>query len=77
MGGFHSRRPAIPTRSRTSFQKRQKEIARMEKQRDKTAKRLQRKLSRAEGSSVSGNLEIDAETGESTLPADENTGMAE
>jgi hypothetical protein len=31
-------------RTRTSFQKRQKEIARMEKQRDKAAKRLQPKL---------------------------------
>ena len=31
-------------RTRTSFQKRQKEIARMENQRDKAAKRLQRKL---------------------------------
>jgi hypothetical protein len=31
-------------RSRTSFQKRQKEIARMEKQRDKAAKRAQRRL---------------------------------
>jgi hypothetical protein len=30
--------------SRTSFKKRQKEIARMEKQRDKAAKRQQRKL---------------------------------
>jgi len=35
-------------RSRTSFQKRQKEIARMEKQRDKAAKRMQRKLASAE-----------------------------
>src|ERR1035441_7075475 len=34
----------MATRSRTSFQKRQKEIARMEKQRDKAAKRAQRKL---------------------------------
>ena len=34
----------MATRSRTSFQKRQKEIARMEKQRDKAAKRLQKKL---------------------------------
>jgi len=34
----------MATRSRTSFQKRQKEIARMEKQRDKAAKRSQRKL---------------------------------
>jgi hypothetical protein len=34
----------MATRSRTSFQKRQKEIARMEKQRDKAARRAQRKL---------------------------------
>jgi hypothetical protein len=34
----------MATRSRTSFQKRQKEIARAEKQRDKAAKRLQKKL---------------------------------
>jgi hypothetical protein len=34
----------MATRSRTSFQKRQKEIARAEKQRDKLAKRAQRKL---------------------------------
>ena len=34
----------MATRSRTSFQKRQKEIARMEKQRDKAAKRSQRKM---------------------------------
>jgi hypothetical protein len=33
----------MATRSRTSFQKRQKEILRMEKQRDKAARRLQRK----------------------------------
>ena len=38
----------MATRSRTSFQKRQKEIARMEKQRDKAAKRAQRKLMPAE-----------------------------
>src|ERR1700730_13274968 len=34
----------MATRSRTTFQKRQKEIARAEKQRDKVARRLQRKL---------------------------------
>jgi len=34
----------MPTRSRTTFKKRQKELARMEKQRDKAAKRMQRKL---------------------------------
>jgi hypothetical protein len=36
----------IPNRSRTSSQKRQKELARMEKQRDKAAKRAQRKIER-------------------------------
>ena len=41
---FHKRREkTIATRSRTSFKKRQKEIARMEKQRDKAAQRLVRK----------------------------------
>ncbi|HEY1337169.1 MAG TPA: hypothetical protein VGF59_06640 [Bryobacteraceae bacterium] len=39
----------MPTRSRTSFQKRQKEILRMEKQREKAAKRLQRKAAAKEG----------------------------
>jgi hypothetical protein len=34
----------MATRSRTTFQKRQKELARMEKQRDKAARRQQRKL---------------------------------
>ncbi len=34
----------MATRSRTTFQKRQKEIARMEKQREKAARRMQRKL---------------------------------
>ena len=36
-------------RSGTSFQKRQKEIARMEKQRDKAARRMQRKADKAAG----------------------------
>ena len=39
----------MATRSRTSFQKRQKEIARAEKQRDKAAKRALRKQAHAEG----------------------------
>jgi len=34
----------MATRSRTTFKKRQKELARMEKQRDKAAKRVQRRL---------------------------------
>jgi hypothetical protein len=33
----------MATRSRTTFKKRQKEMARAEKQRDKAAKRLQKK----------------------------------
>ena len=33
----------MAARSRTSYQKRQKELARIEKQRDKAAKRLERK----------------------------------
>ena len=33
----------MPTRSRTTFKKRQTEMARAEKQRDKAAKRLERK----------------------------------
>jgi hypothetical protein len=36
-------------RSGTTFKKRQKEIARMEKQRDKFAKRMQRKTEKAAG----------------------------
>lgn len=36
----------MATKSRTSFQKRQKEIARMEKQREKMARRLQRSQAR-------------------------------
>jgi len=41
-------------RSRTSFQKRQKEIARMEKQRDKAAKRMQRKSRGSETATPDG-----------------------
>jgi len=66
------RQKAIATRSRTSFKKRQKEIARMEKQRDKAAKRMQRKLARQEGPSTAH----EAETGGFTEPADETTGIS-
>ena len=52
----------MATRSRTSFQKRQKEIARMEKQRDKAAKRAQRKLNHA------GSGESEYLLGEDGLP---------
>jgi predicted Zn-dependent protease len=50
----------MATRSRTSFQKRQKEIARAEKQRDKAAKRAQRKLN----PSAEGDEESDVITAE-------------
>lgn len=39
-------------RSGTTFKKRQKEIARMEKQRDKFARRMQRKSEKATGAPV-------------------------
>jgi len=52
----------MATRSRTSFQKRQKEIARMEKQRDKAAKRAQRKLN------PTGSSESEYLLGEDGLP---------
>jgi hypothetical protein len=48
----------IPTRSRTTFKKRQKELARVEKQRDKAAQRVQRKLAREAGISLDGTDEF-------------------
>lgn len=42
-------------RTRTSFQKRQKEIARAEKQRDKIARRQQRKLESQQPTTSGGN----------------------
>jgi hypothetical protein len=44
----------MATRSRTTFKKRQKELARMEKQRDKAAKRVQRKIAKDAGEPVEG-----------------------
>ncbi len=53
-------------RSRTTFKKRQKELARQEKQRDKVARRLQRKMEK--GSPESGDeLQDLPEDGEETL----------
>jgi hypothetical protein len=49
-------------RSSTSFQKRQKELARQEKQRDKAAKRLQRK--EVKGNSGEGPEVMSAEEAE-------------
>ena len=48
----------MPARSRTSFQKRQKELMRAEKQRDKAARRQARKLAPKE----TGDPDIEPET---------------
>ena len=56
----------MASRSRTTFKKRQKELARMEKQRDKAAKRKQRKADKLTGGGgldADGN-EIDANENE-------------
>ena len=84
---------SIPTRSRTTFKKRQKELARVEKQRDKAAQRVQRKLAREAGISLDGTDEFgnpidgadetdDATdgtdaTGDTAKAADEATGAKE
>jgi hypothetical protein len=63
-------------RSGTTFKKRQKEIARMEKQRDKAARRVQRKADKLSGES-SGNSEDDDLLGvsdEANGPSDEANG---
>jgi len=73
-------------RSGTTFKKRQKEIARMEKQRDKFAKRLQRKTEKLTGPPVDdmgepvGDLsgtdlsepkdELDRQSGAVSMPAE-------
>ena len=54
----------MATRSRTTFQKRQKEIARMEKQREKAAKRMQRKMAGREPAQLENQPSED--TGEPT-----------
>jgi hypothetical protein len=57
----------MATRSRTSFQKRQKEIQRLERQREKTAKRMQRKQGIKD---EAPGTDQDIEIAESDLPAD-------
>ncbi len=56
----------MATRSRTSLKKRQKELARAEKQRDKAAKRLERKnadpsLEPTDGDEDTSGFDLDAE----------------
>ena len=67
----------MASRSRTTFKKRQKELARMEKQRDKAAKRIQRKTLKLAG----GLPDLDGESpegseieGVETETADTETG---
>jgi hypothetical protein len=59
-------------RSRTTFKKRQKELARQEKQRDKVARRLQRKLEKnspegGDGLAEDGDDALDSEGAEDAL----------
>jgi hypothetical protein len=55
----------MAARSRTTFKKRQKELARLEKQRDKAARRMQRKLQKhppegeTPGGGEAGTEEVD------------------
>ena len=59
----------MASRSHTTFKKRQKEQARLEKQRDKAAKRVQRKLeSRPLGEEGDLVFEVDENTEENSLP---------
>jgi hypothetical protein len=71
----------MATRSRTSFQKRQKEIARMEKQRDKAAKRSQRKLNPSDNVDNDSEYLLDADglpvLGEDGAPIRLNDGLGE
>jgi len=59
-------------RSGTTFKKRQKEIARMEKQRDKAARRIQRKAEKLNGdSSTSDEESLLGESGEPNGESDD------
>jgi enolase len=66
----------MASRSRTTFKKRQKELARLDKARDKAAKRVQRKLQKQIGGGDSGDLDvidsdmIDADGNDSGAAAD-------
>ncbi len=67
----------MASRSRTTFKKRQKELARMEKQRDKAAKRMQRKAEKLTGDttgSLDGEIPLDGEVTEGIEPSDSSNG---
>lgn len=61
---------SLASRSRTTFQKRQKELARAEKQRDKAAKRQQRKLER-QLAPVGQGPQIEAISDDDDAPSDD------
>jgi hypothetical protein len=64
----------MASRSRTTFKKRQKELARMEKQRDKAAKRMQRKAEKLTGDNTSS---LDGEIVEGEIIEGEDVGPAD
>ena len=59
-------------RSRTTFKKRQKELARQEKQRDKAARRLQRKLEKNSPETEDGAAEDSEGVLEPVAPSGES-----
>ncbi len=59
----------MATRSRTTFNKRQKEAARMEKSRDKQAKRLERKKEEKPGSTGEDDFVLSPLEEDLDLPA--------
>jgi len=65
----------MATRSRTTFKKRQKELARMEWQRDKAAKRMERKLIRKHAGETSD--EASAGLDSEDLPPEETSDTEE
>lgn len=68
----------MATRSRTSFNKRQKELARLEKQRDKAARRVQRKIEKDNAGPMNPDdmIAVPGEYGDelAELPGERETG---
>jgi hypothetical protein len=62
-------------RSRTTFKKRQKELARQEKQRDKAARRLERKLHKH--ALETGEISEEEESGDGEAPLEAAASAAE
>jgi hypothetical protein len=62
----------MATRSRTTFKKRQKELARLEKQRDKQARRMQRKLEKSLAAQGGGGAGPEIEGEEPEMQGEEH-----